>query len=72
MFCKLAFLKMLFLEYEINLELVNIFLSNLKNGLIKLAKGAPMVMFFCEEKDFDRGRASTRMPSSQLRLFSIA
>ena len=36
------FLKMLFLEHEINLELVNIFVQNLKNGLIKLAKGAPM------------------------------
>jgi len=42
MFCELAVLKMLFLEHEINLELVNIFVQNLKNGLIKLAKGAPI------------------------------
>ena len=44
MFCELAVLKMLFLEHEINLELVNIFVQNLKNGLIKLAKGARMYL----------------------------
>jgi len=35
-----------FLKHEIHLDSVKIFVQNLKNGLIKLAKGAPMSLVF--------------------------